>query len=104
MPVEQARKRINALPIQVYRRMASNAGNPRCILGIESVIGTADVLVYWTAGTDPMGAETIHRYVHENRGDQCVIHIAIQAYTGADNHPAPWICMESATCIDCTQT
>ena len=104
MPVEQARKRINALPIHVYRQMTSNAGNPRCILGIESVIGTADVLVYWTAGTDPVGTEAIHQYVHENMGDQCVIHIAIKTSTGADSRPAPWICMDSATCIDCTET
>ena len=101
--VEQARERIKALPVDVFHRMAGNAGNPRCILGIESVIGTADVMVYWTAGTDPKGTETIHRYVSENIGEQCVIHIAIHADTGADNHRAQRICMELATCIDCTK-
>lgn len=74
---DEAKMIIESFGIHVRDELRQNAGNPRCLLGLAAALSeNPEVLVYTTAGTDPIGRDAAFRYVEGHRSGRSVVHIA----------------------------
>jgi hypothetical protein len=96
---QEAHALIAALPVPVATVLSHNAGTPRSLLGIAAALAReTDVVVYTTAGLDPLGCEAVHEYIASRRVDLCVIHLSMPAFYGDGSH-APRLCPSRAECL-----
>ncbi|WP_149108534.1 hypothetical protein [Limnoglobus roseus] len=91
---------IDEFGVTVREIMCHNAGTPRCFLGIAAAIcRKPDVLLYSSAGLDPLGRVAVHHYVAANGQNLCAVHLSGASAFG-DGTPAPRVCPPRARCIE----
>lgn len=73
---QSAQKIISELPIEVHPKLEWNAGNPRNFLGIAAALqADPDVLIYASAGMDPVGVLALHDFISSRRQDFFAVYV-----------------------------
>jgi len=83
-------------------KLASNAGTPRCLLGLAATLARdPEIVVYSTIALDPPGIQAVHRFVASRCSHLTAIHISSPSVYG-DGSPHPRNCPPVSRCIALT--
>lgn len=90
---------IQSFPRKVAKTLSHNAGTPRAFLGVAAAIAQKpDVIVYSTAGVDPVGCQQLHEYVAMQARNLCIVHVSHYTSDGM-GLPLPRIDPDFTRCI-----
>ena len=95
----EATERIAASDIPVARALSANAGTPQTFLGLlVAASRRPDLIIYDTAGLDPLGCVAIHQCVRAVGAEIAAAHLSFAKVHG-DGSAATRTCPENGLCV-----
>jgi hypothetical protein len=74
--LKTAQQTIETFPLDVHPRLDHNAMNPRKFLGIAAAFAKKpDIIIFETAGMDPLGVEQLNYYIKLNINQHFIIEV-----------------------------
>jgi hypothetical protein len=90
---KRAESIIEEMPIDVYPILYANAFNPYEFLAYSAaILQSPDVVVFQTAGQDPIGRTHLFQYIADTLGNAMAVHVNLANLDGS------FICPEGARC------